>query len=69
MGYQIALKLGADIVVSLDADGQHLPEEMEILVQPIVDDEADMTNGSRLLGEFEKESTIRHLGVHFSPGW
>ena len=27
-GYDIALKLGADIVVTLDADGQHLPEEL-----------------------------------------
>jgi hypothetical protein len=68
VGYEIALKLGADIVVSIDADGQHLPEEMGVLIEPIIADQADMTNGSRLLGEFEKESTIRHLGVHFFSG-
>jgi hypothetical protein len=65
VGYDIALKLGADIVVTLDADGQHLPSELEVVIGPIVRGEADYVNGSRLLGYFEKESTIRHLGVHF----
>jgi len=65
VGYEIALQLGAEIVVTLDADGQHRPEEMDIMIQPIVSGDADYVNGSRLLGAFEKESTIRHLGVHF----
>jgi hypothetical protein len=65
VGYDIALKLDADIVVTLDADGQHLPEELGVMIGPIVRGEADYVNGSRLLGYFEKESTIRHLGVHF----
>jgi hypothetical protein len=65
VGYEVALQLGAEIVVTLDADGQHKPEEMDIMIKPIVDGEADYVNGSRLLGAFEKESTIRHLGVHF----
>lgn len=65
VGYEIALQLGAEIVVTLDADGQHRPEEMDIMIKPIVDGQADYVNGSRLLGAFEKESTIRHLGVHF----
>ena len=65
VGYDIALRLGADIVVTLDADGQHLPSELATMIGPIVSGEADYVNGSRLLGEFEKESTLRHLGVHF----
>jgi hypothetical protein len=65
VGYEVALKLGADLVVTLDADGQHLPEEIPIVIAPILAGEADYVNGSRLLGYFEKESTIRHLGVHF----
>ncbi len=65
VGYEVALQLGAEIVVSLDADGQHLPEEMPTVVEPILDGRADMVNGSRLLGVFEAESTIRHIGVHF----
>jgi hypothetical protein len=64
VGYDIALKLGADIVVTLDADGQHQPEEIATLVAPIVDGRADHVNGSRMLGDFERGSVIRHAGVH-----
>jgi hypothetical protein len=65
VGYDVALTLGADVVVTMDADGQHQPEELPILVKPILDGEADHVNGSRMLGDFERESLIRHLGVHF----
>jgi hypothetical protein len=65
VGYDISLKLGADIVVTLDADGQHLPEELPNVIGPIIRGEADYVNGSRLLGEFEKASRVRHIGVHF----
>jgi hypothetical protein len=65
VGYEVALRMDADIVVTLDADGQHLPEELPVMIAPIIGGEADYVNGSRLLGEFEKESTIRHIGVHF----
>jgi len=65
VGYDIALALSADVVVTIDADGQHQPEEMPTLVQPILDGSADHVNGSRMLGAFERESLIRHVGVHF----
>lgn len=65
VGYDIALKLGADIVVSIDADGQHQPEELPMLIRPILEGRADHVNGSRMLGAFERESLVRHIGVHF----
>jgi len=65
VGYDIALTLGADIVVTMDADGQHQPEELSTLVGPIIEGRADHVNGSRMLGDFERESLIRHVGVHF----
>jgi hypothetical protein len=65
VGYDIALKLGADIVVTMDADGQHQPEELPTLVGPIIEGRADHVNGSRMLGDFEREGAIRRLGVHF----
>jgi hypothetical protein len=64
VGYEIALELGAEIIVTMDADGQHLAEELPVLVRPILDGDADYVNGSRILGEFERESLIRHVGVH-----
>jgi hypothetical protein len=65
VGYEVALRLGGEIVVTLDADGQHQPEEIPILVKPILEDEADHVNGSRMLGEYERGAVIRHIGVHF----
>jgi hypothetical protein len=65
VGYEIALQLDAILVVTMDADGQHVPDEMPLLVKPILEDQADMVNGSRVLGEFERESMVRHVGVHF----
>lgn len=63
VGYRAALDAGARVVVTLDADGQHDPREMERLVRPLLDGEADMVQGSRVLGDFEVESGVRHAGV------
>jgi hypothetical protein len=65
VGYDIALKLDADIVVTLDADGQHLPEELSVLLKPILEDQADHVNGSRMLGDYEHAPFVRQVGVHF----
>jgi glycosyltransferase involved in cell wall biosynthesis len=65
VGYEIVLHLDAAVVVTMDADGQHVADEMSLLVKPILAGEADMVNGSRVLGEFQRESLIRHVGVHF----
>lgn len=45
-----------DIVVFLDADYSDHPEELPLLVQPIIDDKADFVIGSRALGDREKGS-------------
>jgi len=49
-GTLAALALGADIVVHVDADGQHDPEFLPSLIQPIADGQADVVFGSRFLG-------------------
>jgi len=46
-GFYIAVKRKATIVVTFDADGQHCPEEIPMMVQPIIDDEADVVVGNR----------------------
>jgi len=50
-----AKELGADILVLLDADGQHNPDEIPDLIVPIQDGTADMVIGSRFL---DKKSAI-----------
>lgn len=49
-GFTYALKNGADIVVLLHSDGQYAPEEMPRLIQPIEKGQADVVQGSRILG-------------------
>jgi hypothetical protein len=64
-GYRLMADSGALVVVTLDADGQHLPEEMSRLVQPIIDGEVDMAHGSRVLGHAEPNHFARELGIVF----
>jgi hypothetical protein len=62
-GYLIAERLGVDVVVTLDADGQHDPAEMERLVGPIATGKADFVVGSRRMGAYERESRTRDAGI------
>ena len=65
VGCLAALRHNASLIVTMDGDGQHDPLEMERLVKPLVAGEADLVQGSRILGSFEVESTARALGVSF----
>jgi hypothetical protein len=62
-GYEVAQTLGPAAVVTIDADGQHDPEEIEGLVAPVLDDEADLVIGSRALGTSHGASMVRATGV------
>jgi Glycosyl transferase family 2 len=64
-GYRLMAESGALAVVTLDADGQHVPAEMERLVQPVLEDEVDVAHGSRVLGEAEPNARSRELGIVF----
>lgn len=48
-GFRAAVNLGADIIVTMDSDGQHNPADIPKLVDPIFKGEADIVNGSRYL--------------------
>jgi Glycosyl transferase family 2 len=64
-GYRLMAESGALVVVTLDADGQHLPSEMERLVKPVLDDEVDVAHGSRVLGDSDPNSRSREFGIVF----
>jgi hypothetical protein len=64
-GYRLLAEAGASIVVTLDADGQHLPSEMPRLVEPIVAGEVAVAHGSRVLGQADPNSYTRELGIVF----
>ncbi len=60
-GIEYALRRGAEIVVTFDADGQHDPADIETLAEPIAHGEADIVLGSRFLGRAEGISWTRWL--------
>jgi hypothetical protein len=64
-GYRLMSDSGASVVVTLDADGQHLPEEMSRLVRPVLDGEVDVAHGSRVLGHAEPNHLAREMGIVF----
>jgi glycosyltransferase involved in cell wall biosynthesis len=49
-GFRTALDKGADIIALLHADGQYAPEELLVLLEPLLINEADIVQGSRILG-------------------
>jgi len=53
----------ADILVTFDADGQHRIEDIESVIEPIIQNKADITIGSRFLGENADIPTYRKLGI------
>ncbi|MDH5462165.1 MAG: glycosyltransferase family 2 protein, partial [Candidatus Bathyarchaeota archaeon] len=66
-GYLIADRQGYDYTVKIDADGQHRPEDISNLLDPLVNDGADMTMGSRYLKvNSENCSLVKESGRIFS---
>lgn len=56
MGKGYALRAGfkkakGEIIVTIDSDGSNLPEELPIILKPILEDKADLVIGSRFSGE------------------
>ena len=68
LGYWLARKRGAQVIATIDADGQYDELELERLVEPIVAGRADFVNGSRRLGTELTTDPVRHAGVIFFGG-
>ena len=68
-GKGAALKTGfeaaraSEIIVTIDSDGQHNPEEIPKLIKPIINGEADVVNGSRYIHGNKKDTpSYRRVG-------
>lgn len=63
-GFEIARQRGADLVVTMDADGQHPVEQLDPLVEPIIDGKADYVVGSRYVGVDDSGNGVtRQAGI------
>ena len=65
-GYRYAYRHNYDIAVQIDGDGQHPANELPALLQPLLNDEADVVIGSRFLSRAGFQSTFaRRAGIRF----
>jgi glycosyltransferase involved in cell wall biosynthesis len=62
-GFALATRLGATVVVTMDADGQHDPADLPALVGPVANGDADYVQGSRFLGRYDDAGGARDLGI------
>ena len=65
LGYDILQKAGVDYCVTMDADGQHRPDDIKNVLLPIIENRFDCVIGSRILGDREKANWLRITGVYF----
>jgi glycosyltransferase involved in cell wall biosynthesis len=63
LGYWLARARGAQVIVTIDADGQYDAQEIAGVVGPILRGEADFVSGSRRLGSELTTDFTRHAGV------
>ncbi len=65
-GFTISLMNDADIIATLDGDGQHDPTDLHTVIQPILLGKADLVIGSRFMNdEKPKMPFYRYFGIKF----
>lgn len=64
-GLNKALEMGADIIVNTDADNQYNASDIEKLVRPIIDGNADIVIGSRPVNKISHFSIIKKMLQNF----
>jgi len=60
-GIEYSKQFKPDVVVLMDADGQHLPEEILKVIEPIMKENIDAVVGSRMMGVL-RTSNINRIG-------
>jgi polyprenyl-phospho-N-acetylgalactosaminyl synthase len=60
-GIEFALANGADVIVTFDADGQHRPADIAVMLEALRKNRADFALGSRFLGTELQVPALRRL--------
>jgi glycosyltransferase involved in cell wall biosynthesis len=61
--FQESKEMKSDLLVTFDADGQHRVEDIEKVIEPIKNDDADLVIGSRFLDEKSDVPNYRKIGI------
>jgi glycosyltransferase involved in cell wall biosynthesis len=62
-GYALMPAVAPRVVVTMDADGQHRPKDLERLLEPVLSGRVQLAQGSRVLGHSEGGVLSRELGI------
>ncbi len=62
-GYSLMVLARARVVVTMDADGQHRPDDLARVVGPVLSGRAQLVQGSRVIGSAEPGPLARTLGI------
>ena len=60
-GIDFALLQGAEIIVTFDADGQHLAKDINYLVNPIISNKIDIALGNRFINKTSKVPVFKRI--------
>ncbi|MEM2160396.1 MAG: glycosyltransferase family 2 protein [Candidatus Nitrosotenuis sp.] len=63
-----AKKIEGDILVTFDGDGQHQISDIDSVIKPILDNNADIVIGSRFLGKTKDLPRYRKFGIKTITG-
>ena len=63
-----AHEIGADVLVTFDADGQHRIDDINSVLEPILKNQADIVIGSRFLNNKDNVPKYRKLGIQAITG-
>ncbi len=61
--FSSAKELNADILITIDADGQHDPSDIPKIIEPLIHSSADLVIGSRFLDNKTKMPKYRKVGI------
>jgi len=61
--FQAAKKRNADIMITLDSDGQHIPEQIPRLTESLLKNECDVVIGSRFLNDETKHKVPKYRSI------
>jgi len=64
-----SLENGADIMVNIDADGQFNPQDVSKIIQPILQNKADMTSADRFGGKKAKNMPLAKYLLNRLAAW
>ena len=62
-GFRFAAEYGYDFVVTLDGDGQHDPESVNILMETLKREKVDVVIGSRFITGLYRMGLLRRIGA------